>query len=104
MPSKSNKQEIKELCLVLWGSADLFLGSEDDEEDIATFMWLLELCRYSMERSTIPKSSAWISTVLCSEDFDDKRFRSQLRMERQAFVNVLSLIRGKSSTESPSFV
>ena len=93
MPGNSDKKVIREFALAVWGSA-IDRKDKQLEEDISTFIWLLEFCRYTGDRPVVPKSMDWIGTILSNAEFGDKRFRTQLRMERYAFAVVLSLIKG----------
>ena len=85
MPRTSTKSELKELILLI-GFSDLFEccdGGEPllEEEDTLSLLTVLEFTRYVESRALIPKSRHWLETVL--PKLDDKRFRSQVRMNKQ---------------------
>ena len=95
MPKKTEKQELSELLLVI-GVSGLCCPKLKiyETEDILTLMSLLEICRYTSVRTPVPKSTNWLETVLCSADYNDARFRGQLRMERAAFCQLVEMIKG----------
>lgn len=89
MPKPSEKRELEKL--VLYCAADDDLALEDDE-DTLLILTLLQSQRYTIPRSTVPKSFEWWETV-CSS-FSDDLFRTQLRMNQAAFQHLVSLISG----------
>jgi len=101
MPSISEKQLIKEIVICLIG-CELTLGKflpplcSLNLDELILFLAHLEEFRYMNVRRSIPKSVHWLETVLPSEDFGEKRFRQQMRMEPESFFHVLQLIKGTS--------
>jgi len=98
--SKSEKDELKELIVCLIGTELTIrkfipgLHSFSLNELIALYS-CLERFRYIQERRPVPKSQHWLETILPSKDYGKRRFRQQMRMSRNAFCYVTSLIKGE---------
>jgi len=96
MPMKSDRQSLIEFSLLI-GGAGLLLPDfkiDDDDEELYFWMLALETSRYLEPRSRVPKSSYWLHYVLANPKFDEKRFRAQLRMDKQSFVDVVEMLKG----------
>jgi hypothetical protein len=95
MPSKSQKEELKELVL-LTGAIGVCcprLRILDDQSTLF-LLTLLDVCRYTCPRLPVPKSTHWLENVLSSDDFDESRFRGQLRMSKAAFCQISLMLEG----------
>lgn len=97
MPRKSDKQKLKELVELIGFSG--LVATEDNkffrDEEYLTLLSSIEFYRYAVDRIPIPKSRHWLETVLSYEDYNEERFRSNLRMDRQSFIDLLACVQGK---------
>lgn len=95
MPKKTEKQELKELVVVVGALGYCSPTLKIFESlDTLSLLALLDICRYSCSRSLVPKSSDWVRTVLSSEDYDEGRFRGQMRMEKSMFCDLVDTLKG----------
>jgi hypothetical protein len=95
MPSQSEKSQLKELVLLIGFGGLAEIGVFEallDDDDVLVMLTILETTRYLQPRTPIPKSIHWFETVL--PVLDDNRFRTQLRMGKQAFCDLLVLLKG----------
>ena len=95
MPKSSNIQQLRELALFLGFDSLMSQNSLLDEDEILAFMTLLEVCRKGIETNPVPKSMSWYYNILCSPEFDEGRFRCQLRMDRESFNYLVHMLKGE---------
>jgi hypothetical protein len=96
MPIISNKKKLQELVsfIGIHGMIDIRHQLLSDE-DLLSFLFLLEISRRTIIKNSIPKSTHWLETVASHNDFDDKRFRAHFRMDRSAFVDLTGILNCK---------
>jgi hypothetical protein len=101
MPKISNKRAlIKRMCE---DTALEVLHAPDHEvdrvfDDFLQDFLIVKSMRTTVPRSIVPKSDAWYQSVL--PELDDHRFKQFLRMRRQDFAFLLTLIEGHEVFQS----
>ena len=104
MPKVSYKRKYSEAILnyhifeILW--TDNSEGMDHELERCFRDLVLLNSTRYWVSRiSQVPKSKVWVLNVL--PNYDDKRFKSTLRVSRSDFKLILDIIASNSVFNDP---
>lgn len=93
MPRTSEIGQVRELSLLLTMEA---LVEDDDEEceEAMTLLACMENRRTAGNNVPVPKSLAWYQNVLLNPSYNENRFRTQLRMSKESFINFVNMMAG----------